>query len=320
MEHQKGRKRFIFIMLCIVAYHHNLAQINLVPNPSFEDTVHCPYFSNQLNFAIHWYTPTPGSSDYCNACSTINQVGVPFNVEGFQFARTGNAYAGFATYYAGANEREYLQVKLDSVLIANHKYCTEFYVSLCDTQYVACNNMGLYFSDTALLSNSTGVLNVIPQINNDIITNPLTNKIEWTKVSGVFVATGGENYITIGNFLNDANSDTVHVAGGCCAAAGYYLDDVSVIDCTYDGIAELKDLNEVDIFPNPATNEIRITSKKLRIKKMKINNVLGGCVYERDVENEKKEISVDVSGLVNGMYFVEVMCENKIYNAKFIKQ
>lgn len=78
--------------------------------------------------------------------------------------------------------------------------------------------------------------------------------------------------------------------------------------------------NNINVYPNPASSELRISSNKPRIKKMKINNVLGGCVYERDVENEKKEISVDVSGLVNGMYFVEVMCENKMYNMKFIKQ
>jgi len=87
------------------------------------------------------------------------------------------------------------------------------------------------------------------------------------------------------------------------------------------GINEInKDETEVSMYPNPATNEIRISSTGHGIKKMKLNNVLGGCVYERDVENEKKEISVDVSGLVKGMYFVEVMCENKIYNVKFIKQ
>jgi Secretion system C-terminal sorting domain len=86
------------------------------------------------------------------------------------------------------------------------------------------------------------------------------------------------------------------------------------------GIIETEIEKNIDLYPNPATNEIRISSTGDGIKKMKINNVLGGCVYERDVENEKKEISVDVSGLVNGMYFVEVMCENKIYNAKFIKQ
>lgn len=53
------------------------------------------------------------------------------------------------------------------------------------------------------------------------------------QVSGTYVASGGEKYITIGNFNNDANTDTVKTdtslsSGNICY---YYIDDVTVAEC-----------------------------------------------------------------------------------------
>ncbi len=97
---------------------------------------------------------TPTLYDSCNN----GNAGVPNNGGGHQYARTGNAYAGIMTYSNGVNWRGYLQVKLTSKLAANKKYCVEFFVSLNDTQTVACNNIGLYISDTAITGPSNQVL------------------------------------------------------------------------------------------------------------------------------------------------------------------
>src|SRR5690606_32613561 len=101
-----------FILLFINLYFSNLSNAqNLVPNWSFEDTVACPTSLTQIDKAIGWssYRQSP---DYFNSCAPVNypqNVSVPTNQWGDQFAKTGNAYAGFVTFTLGAsNSREYI--------------------------------------------------------------------------------------------------------------------------------------------------------------------------------------------------------------------
>lgn len=52
------------------------------------------------------------------------------------------------------------------------------------------------------------------------------------KIEGIILSSGTENYITIGNFKNDINTDTIFTGSniGSYGAANYYIDDVSVIN------------------------------------------------------------------------------------------
>ena len=312
------------VLICCCFFGKVKGQVNLVPNGGFEDTVHCPNDVMQINYTFYW--SGIGTSDYYNSCSGVSRVGVPRNCGGFQYARTGNAYAGFYTYFAaGSNLREYVQVKLDSVLKPMHKYCAEFYVSLADTQKIACNNMGIYFSDTAI-SNHPPLYNFTPQITNDITTNPLTDKIGWTKVSGSFIATGGEYYIIIGNYINDANSSHITLTTGNQLNTYYYIDDVSVVDCTYAGITEINNPNsEILISPNPTTGVFTIHTAGAAIKEIKITNVLGETItnYELRITNET---TVDLSNEAKGIYFVQITVDSagsptykNVVNRKIIK-
>ncbi len=212
-------------------------QINLVPNPSFEDTLsNCPSGPVLVNQSPPWINPTLGSPDYFNSCNSFAPFSTPTNQLGFENAHTGKAYCDFGaiTLAPGwSNNREYIQVQLITPLILGEIYCVEFYVSLNDSSSeYAVNNIGVYFSTNAISIATHGTLPYTPQITNPS-SNPLTNTIGWTKVSGVFIAQGGEQYITIGNFNDDNHSDTVFVRQPSniyqqkeCI---YYLDDVSVI-------------------------------------------------------------------------------------------
>jgi len=221
-----------------------LAQ-NLAPNPSFENYANCPTglglpvsFGgyDPVSEAIPWYRPTDASSDYFNACNGAI-VGVPGNVFGSQPARTGVAYTGGYAYASFSEDfREYVQGPLSTPLIAGQTYCVELYVSLTDNSNYATDDIGVLFSDTAILTTADcqgglrqdcGPMPYTPQINNPA-GNFLTDKINWTLISGTFTAVGGESYITIGNFKDDANTDLLNV-GGASASSYYYIDDVSVI-------------------------------------------------------------------------------------------
>jgi hypothetical protein len=86
-----------------------------------------------------------------------------------------------------------------------------------------------------------------PQIENDEINNPLGDMINWTEIRGSFTANGTEKYITLGNFKDNASSDTVNIVPwGGTINVGYFVDDVSVI--------ELKALHSNDTLVCPQSN------------------------------------------------------------------
>jgi gliding motility-associated-like protein len=226
-------RRFIHTFLLLFLFIQGQGQ-NLVPNWSFEDTVGCPYTFSQIYFSPPWYSPTQGSPDYFNTCnSTTTSFGVPANAFGNQNPKTGQAYAGMYVFgISPANAREYIQVQLLDSMKAGKKYCVTFYTSLSDYSNQAISNLGLYISSQQVTSTSILPLPVTPQINN---TNGyLINKVEWTLISGTYIAVGGEKYITIGNFLDDANTDTTSFGGINGQHAYYYIDDVTVEECPPD--------------------------------------------------------------------------------------
>lgn len=208
---------------------------NFIPNWSFENYAQCPQFRNDGRRCYSWDAPTDGTADYFNTCANAaSQLDVPTNFAGTQMPRTGNAYSGF---YARANHitpwlelREYMQVTLDSFLVAGGIYTFEMYLSLGDNSNYAVNKIGAYVSAQKISANNRLYLNYEPQI---VSTTYITDKTGWTKVTGTYVATGGEHYITIGVFEPAATNSAIQVSGGSTSdgyegVAYYYLDDVSM--------------------------------------------------------------------------------------------
>ncbi len=307
--------------------HLSLTSQNLVPNPSFENITQCPTGFSQIYLAVPWFQPSihygnitnSSSSDLLNTCELSNTEGVPNNALGYQFARTGNGYANIAEYNDLYNYREYLEIQLDSTLIANHHYCVEFYVSLANLSGNAISNMGVYFSNDSLLDTTFyhAIDYVIPQIENPS-GNMLSDTANWMLISGTYVATGGEKFMTIGNFHNPQNSNADTLYGLYTnGIAYYYLDDVSVIDCTGVGVEENNKEDMVEVYPNPATNSITLTLTKGE-GIVALYNVLGECVLTTSIANHKKEI--DISFLPKGVYFVNVKSDTQSMNRKFVKE
>ena len=220
-------KRNIYILVFQLIIIQGIAQ-NLVPNWSFEDTVGCPYLPGKIDLANFWYTSTDGSPEYYNSCSSL--YGIPSNNWGNQNALTGQGYCGVYIY---PTLKEYASIKIKDTLKSNHYYNIRFFVSLADDVNYAVDNIGIYFSPDSFHVDTFINLPFIPQIENNS-TNPLTNKNNWVEISGIYLASGNENYITIGNFNSDSTTDTVWVGGGVSNSAYYYIDDVSVTPCTND--------------------------------------------------------------------------------------
>lgn len=104
----------IICILSILYSHIGIAQ-NLVPNPSFEDTVHCPIGQGLIDEAQGWYH-AGYSVDYFNPCANASGAsnGVPNNWVGSQLAYDGNSYVGMVTYVVFFQQgvREHMGVQL----------------------------------------------------------------------------------------------------------------------------------------------------------------------------------------------------------------
>jgi hypothetical protein len=180
---------------------------NLVPNPGFENGS-CVVNYNSTPAKIpttinNWYSCTgasPDPFDICgNAMPAAYDVFVPDVLFGYQYAHTGNRFMGFGFYSAWY---EYLGVKLTAPLEAGETYHVTFWLSCGDLMSWAADQVGIYFSTTDISYPTTstygGMLNYTPQIVNT--TGNFITDTTWQKVSGDFVAAGGEQYIVIGYF------------------------------------------------------------------------------------------------------------------------
>ena len=226
---------FLLLITCKLT-----GQVNLVPNPSFETYDTCPNILEKIKFAVPWFQPNypqgqySSSTDYFNSCTSNWTCSVPNNLAGYQYARTGQAYVGYDLfeYPTDNSPREYAEVQLDSTLIAGNKYCVSFYVSLSAGGgfCTGTSAVGVYFSsDTCqYVSNTWGILPYTPQLINPQ-SNIITDTVGWQLVKWIYVAQGGERFITIGNFWDGSYNSLCSVP--VCSGDGsyFYMDDVAII-------------------------------------------------------------------------------------------
>jgi DNA-binding beta-propeller fold protein YncE len=100
--------------------------------------------------------------------------------------------------------------------------------------------------------------------------------------------------------------------------SAYMIENTSVLPL---GINSIEAANRLlKIYPNPASTKIAI-ELDFTVKNAKINivNVLGEIVLTQQL-GSSKDASIDIETLSNGLYFVQVMDNNKLFTQKFIKQ
>ena len=293
---------------------------NLVPNPSFEDTVSCPTSTNQLNRTKFWINPTQCTPDYYNSCSVANGgvVNVPNNGNGNQLAHLGEAYVGIYGFAKGFpnSSREYVQVNLSTSLVNSHKYLVSFFVSLADGSQYSISSLGACFSSASITGIGCNYLNYIPQIENKSSTE-LSDKSNWVLIEDTLTALGGEQFITIGNFRTDNASDTLFLGlASTWNAAYYYIDDISVVDVATLGINSFHE-GTLEIYPNPA-HEILTVENQNADYEILICNLIGREILRKRSGSPK--IEIDLNDFDSGIYFITVKTNSNTYSRKFIKE
>lgn len=274
-------KRTTYLFLYLFIYLSGKSQTNLVPNYSFEDIIGNTCFIQMLvttpstsnNYLKDWYAPANTSSDYYNICANFDPGNpppgpstVPLHCFGYQYPKTGNAYVGIGIYDKVITTDtahmyvEYVSVKLKSPLMANTCYYGEFYANLSTVSGLVSNQIGLYLTQNTFTTTIGSFTNTIqPQIQWDT-TKYFTDTLNWVKISGYFMAQGGEEHLTIGNFKDGVitkkiNSNITHTAPTNCGSHGtfrssyIYIDDVSIYELPTPQLQS----NSITICPNADT-------------------------------------------------------------------
>jgi gliding motility-associated-like protein len=248
-------KYYIIIFQTLLFCHNSYSQVNFVFNGNFETKSSCNFTLNDINVATFWYHPTLGTSDYFNSCVSPGSLAwVPLNALGYQYALSGNGYSGIVTYLTSPiynSYREYIQSKLIKKLKPEGNYYFEFYINLADipivqSDLVAINSFGCYFSDSAFFDSISTNITRVPQFQTSS-TVLYTDTAGWMKIQGVYKAKGGEEFITIGNFKDDASTQTQVIATSTvlptlAQISYYYIDDVSIFE-----IIAPKAINDITI-------------------------------------------------------------------------
>jgi gliding motility-associated-like protein len=230
----KKTRIMILFLLLLITVNSSFSQVNnLVPNPSFEDYTSCPTSQGDIYKASGWFNGCYWNPDYYNSCANFNNptFGTPINqANNFQIPKTGVAYAGIHIYSGGNNLREYIAIKLIITLIKERNFCMKFFTSFGATSH-AMDLIGTYFSKDSIICNNGNLFNKTPQICNPY-GNVLIDTLNWMKISGNFISTGGEKYLYIGDFYPDSqNTIDPFNLNFPNTISYYYIDDVSVCDC-----------------------------------------------------------------------------------------
>lgn len=300
---------YIIFLFCFLKLH---AQESLVPNGSFENLINCPQGADLFN-AQGWFSPNEGTPDLFNSCADVStNYSVPTNAFGYQAAQNGTGYAGIVTYSYNGNAnnfREYLVIKLNTTLSQNSIYNVCFYYNQANLSPLATNNLSFGFcSDT----NGFYLLDIIEPDFHYFNKNLTNDTSSWYKIESIYIGNGNENFILIGNFFNDSDTDTLST-GMLPADVYYFVDNISVLEVG---------LEIENVFsPNQdGVNEIAFYDPFLSKYEVLILNRWGELVYKTNFEKGWNGTNFAGVPLLDGVYFYSVInpIDNKKIKAGFI--
>lgn len=317
-------KNTLYILLFLACFISAKAQTNLVPNPSFENFINCPTTNGDIYECSSWKT-FGNSPDYFNACSSSSGVNVPNAQSGFQYAHSGVAMTGLVNrltmYYGSLPYREYMGAQLASNLQVGKKYFLSMFINFSGYGYpfkeIAANKTGLRFSTVAYDSTNLPPLNNFAHLYTDSIDMDTVN---WFKLTGSFVADSAYKFVAIGNFFDDATTDTLSFGGAPFGSEGayYYIDDIcvttdSLYNETWTGVQERSYLRSyVNIYPNPTSDFLHIKAND-NIEQIQIISSEGQLI--RIIEIKSNSFTLSTIEIPNGIYLLKIKMQNNVSNS-----
>jgi len=206
---------------------------NIALNPSFESVTALPTASGDYSLINDWGNAgsATGSPDYFHTNGGVN-VDLPSAFFGDIMPATGDVIMGLTLMHGmAADYREYIDAPLSTPLIPGQSYNVSFYVSNGLHNGVesgmGSNNIGVHFSIGQVVAAGTAPLGITPSLNY----NTIFYDSNWQYITFQYVPTTAEDHITIGNFYDDAstNSNIFNVVPLSSAYAYVVFDDICII-------------------------------------------------------------------------------------------
>jgi len=317
----------LFIFCCAIST--SFAQ-NLVPNPSFEDySSDCPVNFNDLPFYWEAWRSSP---DCFNACVTpqnfVDSLGwAPWNGFGYQEPFSGDSYCGFFAFSPSPSEvtdndyREYLGCELITPLESGEIYQLSFMVSLgfSGSYYeltYASNRIGAHFGfeNYEWLDNPMPIPNFAQVYTNEII----TDTINWIEISGEFLADQAYTHMALGVFFDFDSLEIIQVSSESSLGSYYFVDEVCLNKAgeVCNVVQSIQNIeNDFQFYPNPVKSEFKLKSSlsaEFRLLNSKGNECLSGSVSQNEL------LEVNVNHLAQGIYYLVVQSESKIWREKLV--
>jgi hypothetical protein len=207
---------------------------NLVPNPSFEDTTNCHLPEGQYEFMLGlarpWFSANAATPDVYSG-NPVVACGTNTIQEGLMNAHDGLRYAGAYMYTNSSTSggtKEYMAVRLSQDLVAGNVYRLSMYLARSSFSRFSVDTIGAYFSPDSLYEDSYARLQVVPQVR--FGAEGHFTSMEWIEVMGFYTAEGGERYLYIGSFEEDADMSSAYDPFFGGVDLGYYnVDKVELV-------------------------------------------------------------------------------------------
>ena len=302
-------------LVIVLFLFKNIHAQNLVSNSSFESSINNDCYGSfdhhifpNPHILNNWYNFN--SPDYFST-SCSGWYNIPNSYFGDNFTKQGDSYIGIEVFYQVGENKEYIYQQLSSPLQSGKIYCLSFYVSRADRMPFAIKQIGAYFSNTLPTMVSFSYINATPQIENQ--NGFISDTVQWTQIQGCFTANGGEQFITIGNFHDNASTDTLRIqstnplTGTGTDIAYYYIDDITLIDQTTVGINELENENEFSLYPNPNNGIFTINSKEV-LHKIEVTDIAGQTLFSESTSEKTHQLQLQ--NFSQGIYFIKVHYPN----------
>jgi hypothetical protein len=288
--------RFLLFLTCSSHFATQAFAQNLVPNGGFEERQFCIWNDSDIGDAVPWFNPVLsadvaiGSPDLFHQCAVVNLnpcpypqlvsmnpwgFGVPTNAVGCENPHSGEGYAGIFCFYINFDSelgfREYLAVPLAEPLVANDTYEVKLWLSLAERSTHAIWRVQVLFTSAVISQDNLGIpIPASPQLE-WLEGDYIVNTDGWKELSWNYTAQGGEQYMYLGNFRNNALTDTLFILNSVNDLVNhyypgvyYYVDDVSVQRVPLSTDEEERPA-AISVFPNPVLRVLQITSQKDRI-------------------------------------------------------
>lgn len=279
---------------------------NLIPNGSFEEYWNPCSKGASYNFLDDWILTScaffPGLLAECDG-------DVPQSSLGYQEALDGGAFLMLITFTEnigplspGNNPLYYAHVLLTEPLVADQRYCLRLGVSLADSSSYRTTELNAFFwyGTTSRCASNDTLWDDSAQVTFDISEVDTSG---WTILEKDFVATGGENSLTLGAFQFGNEIDTAFISSHDLLTgdkARYFVDDIRLVACAGVGLPEYTFPPSISPIGNLAADVLMVRNNARAAESYSIHALDGHLI--RTGALLPGDNALDVGDLAEGVY------------------